>query len=289
MKKNQQNQTKNYFEKNSKNWSLKSNFQTKKQNSIIERNNYVLHQIKKLNLKRHLDIGCGSGDLCFASSKITERTVGIDFASSMIKIAKKKFKQKNLSFYNSSIFKYKSDLKFDVISANGFIEYFSISEIKKIIKLIKSLLKKNGYIILSSRNRLFNIFSLNSFSKLEIKSNVNRFKDFYNESVSLNESNLKNYLKIKKIKFDAIKYNQPKIEINVDTRHQFSPSQLVNLLDKDKIIIKDIHPINYHSFTPKIQNEIKNYKHISEFKISEEKKLSLIPFSSSFMILGKKK
>ena len=66
MKYKQQNQTKNFFELNAKNWSRQSDF---KKNLILntnqERYYYVLKQIKLFKLKSIIDVGCGSGDLSY--------------------------------------------------------------------------------------------------------------------------------------------------------------------------------------------------------------------------------
>ena len=56
----QQNQTKNFFDKDAKNWSLKSDF--KKNfllNTIQERNLYVIKKIKEFRIKSLIDEGCG--------------------------------------------------------------------------------------------------------------------------------------------------------------------------------------------------------------------------------------
>jgi len=87
----QQNQTKIFFEKDAKNWQKKSDVKKNKLlNTIQQRNFYVLNKLKLLKIKSLIDIGCGTGDLCYDSSKIVERTVGIDFSSNMIELAKKK-------------------------------------------------------------------------------------------------------------------------------------------------------------------------------------------------------
>ena len=93
----QQKQTKLFFEKEAKNWSLRADFSTNKiPNTIIQRNSFVIEMIKKYKKKKHLDIGCGSGDLCFYASKITKQSIGIDFSSKMISIANNKFNKRNL-------------------------------------------------------------------------------------------------------------------------------------------------------------------------------------------------
>lgn len=287
MKYSQQKQTKKFFEQDAKNWSIKSNFKIKILNSIHERNFYVLKKIKQHKSKSLLDVGCGSGDLCYQAAKITNKTIGIDFAKGMINIANSKFKKKNLKFFADDFFSYKLNEKYECIAANGFIEYLSIPDIKKFLDISKYLLKKNGILVFGSRNRLFNLFSLNKFSKKELKKNT--FKKFYDESILLNNLKFKDFVKVKKNKFSENLFKQPKTGINVDKRHQFSPLQIIDLLNKKKLKIIDIHPINYHPVLPtKFDN--KNFQIFSNsiYYLKDNNKLPFIPFSSSFMITAKK-
>ena len=77
----QQKQTKIYFNKKAKSWSKNSIHNSKGViNAIFQRNRYVLEQIKKYKLSKHLDVACGSGDLSFRTSKIVRYSVGIDFS-----------------------------------------------------------------------------------------------------------------------------------------------------------------------------------------------------------------
>ena len=103
-------QAKNFFNRDSKNWSKKSQVSNKKiQNFVQLRNNYVYERLKKIKPKYFLDVGCGSGDLVNLSKTYTVESTGIDFAKKMIDIANKKFsKYKNLKFYNNSIFDFKT-------------------------------------------------------------------------------------------------------------------------------------------------------------------------------------
>jgi 2-polyprenyl-3-methyl-5-hydroxy-6-metoxy-1,4-benzoquinol methylase len=285
----QQKQTKFFFNKEAKNWAIRSDFKTNKIFNIIqERNFYVIRQIKKYNLKSLLDVGCGVGDLCYLAASIVKLSVGIDYANEMIKIAKKKFKKKNLNFINESIFKYKPKNNFDCISANGFIEYLSLNDIKKFLDQTNSLLNKSGYLVFGTRNRLFNLFSLNKFSTNELRKKS--FKKFYEESILLNQIQLENLIKVKKNRFDEVPFKQPMTNVNVDKRHQFSPLQMIDILLRHNFKIIDIHPANYHPVVPSLNVKNKNYKSFAQFifNLNEKNKLPYIPFSSTFMITAKK-
>jgi 2-polyprenyl-3-methyl-5-hydroxy-6-metoxy-1,4-benzoquinol methylase len=284
----QQLQTKKFFETEAYAWSQRADVKKNKiKNTIIERNLFAFEIIKKNKLKFHLDVGCGSGDLSFLSSRITNSSIGIDFSKKMIQIAKKKFKNKNLQYFNASIFDFQNHYKFDAISANGFIEYLSNKDVFNFMSYCKSNLKKGGFLILGSRNRLFNLFSLNQFSLHELKTKY--FQVLYNEAIALNNMTLKEFSKRKKLDFMPVPFKQPMTrDIKVNIRNQFSPSQIMKLMKKYGFKVTDINPINYHPATPKVYNSNLEYKKISDIIISYNNKLSLIPFSSSFIVAAKK-
>jgi ubiquinone/menaquinone biosynthesis C-methylase UbiE len=285
----QQKQTKVFFEKEARNWSLRADFSSNKiPNTIIQRNSFVIEMIKKYKKKKHLDIGCGSGDLCFYASKIAKKSIGIDFSSKMISIANKKFNRKNLSFIDGNIFNYQPKDKFDVISAVGFLEYLSFEEINKIISYCYKNLTRSGILILGSRNRLYNLFSLNKFTEFEAK--LKTHKKFLKEAIDLNKFTLTNFLKNNKNSFEETPFSQPTTTgIKVNVRNQFTPGQINSLLSKHKFKINEISPINYHPVSPAIYNKgDKEMRKISNLIMMEKNKLALIPFSSSFIISAKK-
>ena len=286
----QQKQTEIFFNKDAENWSNKSSFKKSRTiNTIHQRNLYVINQFKNFKLDSLIDVGCGVGDLSYEISKIGKKSIGIDFSKNMIRLAKKKYKRKNLSFIHSSIFDYNFEFAADCISANGFIEYLSIKDIKKFFRIANKNLKKNRYLIFGSRNRLYNLFSLNKFSEKEI--NYNSFKKFYMESIGLNKNlKLSEFFKLNKNKFHEQPFLQPVTGIEVYKRHQFSPLQIVDIMKKYNFKVIDIHPVNYHPVTPINMNSKESYKKFSSevFYYENSKKLSYIPFSSTFMVTAKK-
>ncbi|MGE0653361.1 MAG: hypothetical protein AB7P12_16695, partial [Alphaproteobacteria bacterium] len=56
---------------------------------------------------------------------------------------------------------------FDVISAQGLIEYISRAQLEALCRKVWSMLAPGGAFVVGSRNRLFNAFSLNAFTQLE--------------------------------------------------------------------------------------------------------------------------
>ena len=148
-------------------------------------------------------------------------------------------------------------------------------------------MKRNGVLIISSRNRLFNIFSLNKFTKLEIAEN--KILDLLNECMELIHMNFQFFKKKKGLKFGVIKYVQPKTGVNVDLINQYTPKQLINFYRKNRFESFDISGINYHPVIPSMKNDalIKQFNSSTVEKNYFNKKI--IPLSSSFMLLLRKK
>lgn len=115
-----------------------------------------LSEIKKLKKKCNiLDIGCGPGRYAYDLVKKKHSVVGIDFASDMIKIARKKninLKDKT-KFIIGDYLKYNFKKRYDVALLMGFFDY--IEDPKKIFKK----LKKDTKIFYGSFPKLFHILS----------------------------------------------------------------------------------------------------------------------------------
>ena len=188
----QHKQTREFFEKFSKQWSKNakedySDFV----NTIKIRNDYVEKICRKFVKKKSktLDVGCGTGDLVIKLSKNGFDSEGVDFASSMIDIAKKDAKKHKISeekFSNKSFFEYTPKNKLDLISANGFIEYISEKELEEFINKSYNFLNKDGYLVFESRNRLFNCFSFNQYTEGEIE--INEISNLLRECILFNQS-----------------------------------------------------------------------------------------------------
>lgn len=292
----QQKQTKRYFEKVATQWKTKANLNSSKiLNVINQRNSYVKGIASRFLSKnaKILDVGCGTGELVIELLKQGFDAQGIDFSKSMIKKAKEQAVKHNVSkeaFIEHSFFDYNFNKKYDLISANGFIEYISENELKDFLLKSHQLLTKNGIIIISSRNRLFNVFSFNEYTVDEMK--MQNLNSLIEECLYFNSGkNLKNILKIKKrskLRNNIQKHS--KTGINVETRFQYTPFQLREKLENIHFKIFDISPIHIHIFTtetrkiyPELHNQVSNY-------IQNQKQIiGLIPQSSSFMIAAKKK
>jgi len=295
MKTKQQSETLDYFEKNAADWAKQGKINSgNKVNVIKQRNDFVLQVIK--NRKRTnlaLDIGCGTGDLVCEIASKGINAVGIDFAKKMIAIARNKMrilKCEKAEFKCCSIFDFPLEPNtYDVISANGFIEYISYMELRQLLKLSRKSLRPGGSLILGSRNRLFNIFSLNKFTQEEIE-NKNISALLFEAIRITNSKNIDDISGFRTAPLQKEGKKHKGTKVKVSTRYQFTPAQLINMLKNSGFKPVEIFPIHIHGVASKfkdknpaihanISNLLQNYA---------DNNISLITKASSFMIHAKK-
>lgn len=127
-------------------------------------------KLSNMTNKSILEIGCGSGRWGFILCYYVKKYVGIDISLISIKHARAKCKEmkiKNCVFYKTSVNKYHSKRKFDVIYYGGVSQYMDDKELLSTLKHLKKFLKPSG--ILIDRSTL----------SLEQKSQINSRKDYY--------------------------------------------------------------------------------------------------------------
>jgi len=228
------------------------------------------------------------------SSKYVDKSIGIDFSRKMIDIASKKIEEKkhnNCDFLYGSIFDISlTKNMFDLISANGFIEYISEDELIIFLGIVYKALSPSGSLVLGSRNRLFNIFSLNSFTTKEINSGY--LDLLLAESIHWTSGKtIKEILGPKLAPTQCNNETHSKTGVNVSTRFQYTPFQLIDILSSCGFEAVEIYPIYVHGAPPsfknnnlavhtKISNILQDYARNNQ---------ELVPFSSSFMLHIKKK
>ncbi len=288
----QQKQTLDYFKSHAEDWNQKA---TDEEYSLIEnRHNAVLEVMKAYsNNSSILDVGCGTGQLAIEASKIGWQSLGLDFSQEMIDICIKnnsKFNTK-ADFVCASIFESNIENKtFDVVSAQGFIEYISHDQLSELLKLIYDRLKDNGSIALGSRNRLFNLHSLNSFTELE--SSLGTVDKLTEEGIILQSSSTqeKAVEMLAELNFD---YEQPTEHpltgIKVETRYQFSPADLITKLAEYGFKVKKIYPMHFHPLPITMLGDggLPSELHKQLAKLASTTWISnhkLVPYSSSFVI-----
>ena len=147
----------------------------------------------------------------------------------------------------------------------------------------------NGSFVVGSRNRLFNLISLNEFTLQEIKKPD--FDCLAEEALFFaSGEELKNLKKIKPSELQEPNIEHKKTGIDVKTRFQFTPNQLLTILTERGFRGVEVYPIHIHSLPIKF---IDKYASIhasisNSLQPFGKNNSELVPYSSSFMLHLKK-
>ena len=137
------------------------------------RYNTVRNLILNLTAEKEsmLDIGCANGHFCNLLSKDFINITGIDINSQRIYQNNKQInKLENINFMNMDLFKINHENEFDIITALEVIYYIDKTKLSDFFEKVKSLLKNNGYFILST-----NIFNKEYMNEEQITEYYSRF------------------------------------------------------------------------------------------------------------------
>jgi len=150
-------------------WAQNSKFKILHQ-IIPIRIEYILSIInrKKLNNIKILDLGCGGGLTCEPLSRLGADVTGVDFVKKNIEIAKNHAKKSNLKieYLHQDLELLDINKKFKVVLVLEVLEH--IEKWTRILPRIKSILKPNGYLIISTINRTL----LSKFFAIYIAENI---------------------------------------------------------------------------------------------------------------------
>jgi 2-polyprenyl-3-methyl-5-hydroxy-6-metoxy-1,4-benzoquinol methylase len=262
--------------------------------SLINDRHRAVHHTLTKNEKGSwlLDIGCGTGQLAIEADLKGYQSIGIDFAEEMIHQAdiNAADEKSNAKFKTASVFDFSPERKFHVISAMGFIEYISLQQLENFLEFCNQNTTENGSISIGSRNRLFNLTTFNEYTEIENK--LGSINELLKEaSLCISSKNKDVFIRSMRdfIGTSSLVQNSthPLTGIEVGTRYQFTPSDLMHKIEKHGFQVTNIFPINYHAFHPSIHDEkilkIRKYiaEEISSNHLSEYRHL---PNSSSFVI-----
>jgi 2-polyprenyl-3-methyl-5-hydroxy-6-metoxy-1,4-benzoquinol methylase len=295
MTREQQNETLWYFREHAEDWKAKAlSKDLLRVNVIRQRNGYVLHVIKgRSDVGSALDIGCGTGDLVCDLARLGISATGIDFADEMIRIARHRAEQDRLAqaqFHCRSIFEFDlSSRRYDVISANGFIEYISPGQLQQFLELAHGALNPGGSLILGSRNRLFNLFSINAFTLEEIDRGAAAL--LLREAVAMARgASLDELAATEAATLQDAEAKHQDTGVGVSTRFQYTPVQLMGMVIAEGLVVEQLYPVHIHGVPPAFK-ERRPEVHVGIATLLQEFALegaSLIPYASTFMLHARK-
>jgi 2-polyprenyl-3-methyl-5-hydroxy-6-metoxy-1,4-benzoquinol methylase len=272
-------------------WQRKSVNEHKGFSTIHERNRAALRALSEMGGKRDfLDVGCGTGQLAVAAAAAGHRATGIDFSPEMIQHCEANARKAGVTatFKCGPVFDFDFGAEsLDVVSGMGFIEYFSPEEMTEFFRRAYRMLRPGGALVIGSRNRLFNLFSHNAFTTLEIE--LGTVEKLLQECVALQnsptqEAALAALRKLERI--DPQPSAHPATDTPVTRRPQYSPADLALRLREIGFTPKRLLPVHFHGLPvsltreqPKLHEDIAQT--ISDLCESDPR---VLPQCSSFVI-----
>jgi 2-polyprenyl-3-methyl-5-hydroxy-6-metoxy-1,4-benzoquinol methylase len=285
----QQAQSYSYFNRVAQEWRQKAEGLPKTANIIRQRNECVLIVARQRQAKTALDVGCGTGELVCDLGRLGYHAVGVDFAPEMIALAREKAANEKVDaeFTVASVFDYRAaPASVDLIAANGFIEYITPEQLKQFLALAGTWLAPGGVLVVGSRNRLFNAFSLNAYTRMELEAGT--IPALIEEAAALASApDAASALHMLRQKREPLPFmaRHPETGIEVATRHQYTPGELARLGIAAGLEPSGLWAINYHAVGVHLDDRPEIHASLAEMLFTEAAaRPALVPFASSFVL-----
>jgi len=246
----------------------------------VKRLNIFISLLKKYKPKKIIDAGCGAGLPLIKIKKLGFNINGYDKSKNMVLEAKKNLKINKLNekLIKEGNFENPLHIKNNSIDCIlGMGSFYYSKHFVKTLKIQRKKLKKNGHLIFSLRNKLFDIATLNNYS-LKFFSNIYEIKKFDITTKKKFLNLFKGYSERKKFKLK-----------NIDDRNVYSlthnPLTLQeDFLDKVGLELKGIFFYHYHSLPPVFENIETNKFRKESWKIEDPQDWRGFFIASSFVI-----
>lgn len=222
----------------------------------VKREEIFIELLNKYKPKKIIDAGCGAGMPLIDIKKKGFEIVGYDKAKNMVLEAKENLIKNGFSpdlvFYDD--FEDPKEVKNNSVDCIlGMGTFYYSKNVNKTLLNQKKILKKDGRLIFSLRNKLFDIITLNNYTKefldeiFEIKKLKKDWKDKY-------EYLTKNYTDRKKIK----------LEKNIDEEGIYNhvphnPLTITEEMSKLGLSVEGIYFYHFHALPPLFETFDKNY------------------------------
>lgn len=210
--------------------------------------------------KKVLEIGSGSGYGTYRLAKVAKNVLGIDSDEIAIAKSKEKYKTHNLKFISSTIENFKGEDRFDCIIALQVFEHIEKPEL--FLSKIASVIKKDGFLIISTPNSLTQSYNENpyhykEYSFTELRNILSKYFREINLYGLSGDSKVRNFEEMrKKHILDILKKDKFKLRRFISRRIKQLAFDLITFLNRALYQLKN----------RKLSNDIleNNYKIIKE-------------------------
>jgi len=230
----------------------------------------ILKLIPKQVIKKNnsaFDFGCGDGTLLKKIADKKMKSYGCDPSKKMVLMAREKLNKKyhDIKIGSTECLQNFKNKRFDIILSLNVLAYLSHKQEKAFYAFVNKRLKKNGFLIVTHSNNLFDLFTLNKMTVAFFK----KFLVFDQKAKNKVSGLLRNPHKPKKYYPYNIREN---------------PLSYPVKLAKKGLITKKIVFFNHHSAPPLLKNQ-KTFNPIS-LRAEDTWKLNFI--CSTFGITAQK-
>ncbi len=245
--------------------------------------NFTIKLLKQKNLKKILDVGCGSAGPMIRLLNEGFVVKGFDFSKEMVEEGKKELTKAgfsgNLIFHTDIEKKISITEKFDAIIAFGVFPHL-VNE-KKALLNMKKLLNDNGEMFIEFRNDLFATFSLNKYS----------FDLFLNRLINTKSLPKKIFKDLVRFYSERLKIEEPRIDksgkiIFTDILAKFHNPLTINedLFQPHGLYVKNLHFYHYHALPPIFEKKYPSTFHKLSLKLENPNDKRGYLMASAFVV-----
>lgn len=271
----QQEINKNFYNENALLWN---EYFKKEKHGYAHSIKIVKQIIKQNDIKSIFDIGTGDATPMIEYLKLGVYVQGIDFAENSIKIAKENLKN---SGCDASLVKladinnYLPKRKFDCVLGIGVFPH--LNDPKRILKSLTKNLNKNGTMIISFRNPIFCMFSLNEYS----------YEFFTRDLIKMDS--LKEF-KPKVKQFLKSKLSTPTTNLEVGMLSRFdNPFTIHEMFEQIGMQIQKIHFFHYHAMPPIFEKDNSELFNKISYKLEDSNDWKGYFMASAYIVEAKRK